>query len=74
MSTITISKKEYTELVDKKLRYEYLRNVLEGDIFVSPPTKSVKKIINAFHDTRKYNNQFLSSLEKGLKKSSYFKK
>jgi len=73
MVTITISKKEYQQLMDKALRYEYLRQILEEDIFAPPPTKNIKGIIREFKKTRLYNQKFLESLEKGLKRSSYFR-
>lgn len=38
MQTVTISKKEYEELIEKKLRYEHLHQIIEEDIF-SPPYK-----------------------------------
>ncbi len=73
MQTVTISKKEYQELIEKKLRYEYLHHIIEEDIFSPPPTKDVKGIIKAFQKTGLYNRKFIDSLEKGLKRSSYFK-
>lgn len=73
MSTITISKKEYRDLVDKRLRYEYLRQILEKDIFSPPPTRDVRKIIKVFDASGKYNAEFLRGLEKGLRRSSHFR-
>lgn len=73
MVTVTISKKEYQKLMDKAFRYEYLRQMLEEDIFASPPIKNTKKIIGEFKKSGYYNQRFLESLEKGLKRSSYFK-
>lgn len=73
MQTVTISKKEYEELIEKKLRYEYLHQIIEEDIFSPPPTKDIKEIINAFKKSGLYNQKFIDSLEKGLKRSSYFK-
>ncbi len=73
MQTVTISKKEYEELIEKKLRYEYLRQIIESDIFSPPPTKDIKEIINAFKKTGLYNQKFIGSLKKGLMRSSYFK-
>jgi len=74
--TITISKKEYQRLLEKALRYEYLRQILKEkeDIFAPPPTRRIKEIIKSFRETKLYSPQFLKSLEKGLKRSSYFKK
>ena len=72
MVTITIPKKEYQRLLDKALRYEYLREILEEDVFASPPRNS-KVIIKEFRKTKQYGQKFLKSLERGLKRSSYFK-
>jgi hypothetical protein len=73
MSTITIPKKEYQELLDTKLCYDYLRQLLDSNLFGPSPTKSKKAVISAFRKTGRYNEKFLKSLEGGLKKSSYFK-
>lgn len=73
MQTVTISKKEYEELIEKKLRYEYLHQIIESDIFSPPPTKNIKEIIGAFKKTGIYNHEFIDSLKKGLKRSVYFK-
>ncbi|MBS4027077.1 MAG: hypothetical protein KGZ58_00450 [Ignavibacteriales bacterium] len=72
MMTVTIPKKEYEVLVEAKLRYEYLRQIMEGDIFSPPPTKYVDEIVSALSKTKKYNKKFLNSLKKGLSRSSYF--
>lgn len=71
MNTVTISKREYKDLVDARLRYEYLRQIVEGDLF-SPPPRSIKEILGAFRSTGRYNSKFLRSLERGLRRSSYF--
>lgn len=73
MSTITIPKKEYQDLLEKKMRYERLRQVLEEDIFTPPPTKSKKAVLSAFRAEKRYNNKFIQSLKKGLDRSSYFR-
>lgn len=72
MSTVTIPKKEYRELLDKKLRYEYLRHIMEGNVFAPPPTRGTKRILADFRATKLYSPAFLSSLKRGLKRSSYF--
>lgn len=72
MPTITIPKKEYRELLEVKLRYQRLKQVVEEDIFAPPPTRKVKDVLQAFVATKKYNKNFLESLERGLKRSSYF--
>ena len=53
MPTITIPKKEYQELVEKKFRYEYLRAVVEEEIFSPPPTRSRKEILKALKGAKK---------------------
>jgi len=72
MATITISKKEYRELLEKKMRYEYLRFIIDGDIFASPPIRNKRKIIDSFRATKRYNRKFLSSLKRGLERSTHF--
>lgn len=73
MPNVTIPKKEYQMLLERAFRYEYLRQILEEDIFSPPPTKDIKTIIGEFRETGKYNEEFLKSLVRGLKRSSYFK-
>ncbi|MDP2166873.1 MAG: hypothetical protein Q8J64_00900 [Thermodesulfovibrionales bacterium] len=73
MQTVTISQKEYNELLDKKLRYEYLHQIIEGDIFSPPQSKDIEEVISSFKATGLYNQRFIDSLKKGLKRSSYFK-
>lgn len=72
MDTITLTKKEYDRLLKKALRYDYLRGLMDEEIFASPPVKKTKKIIEEFSAAGKYSPKFLKSLEKGLKRSSYF--
>ncbi|OIO45703.1 hypothetical protein COX24_03175 [bacterium (Candidatus Gribaldobacteria) CG23_combo_of_CG06-09_8_20_14_all_37_87_8] len=74
MDVITIPQKTYQKLIEKALKYEYLAGIIkdEQSIFNAPPTKEIKDIIKSFKATKLYNQAFLSSLEKGLKRSSYF--
>lgn len=72
MPTVTIPKKEYQELVEKKLRYEHLRAVVEEEIFSPPPTRSRREILKALKAVKKYPQEFLSSVAHGLKRSSHF--
>lgn len=73
MANITIPKKEYHKLLDKALRYEYLRQLVQEDIFSSPPTKKIREIMKALKNTKLYNQNFLKSLERGLRRSTYFR-
>ncbi len=72
MSAVTIPKKEYQELVEKKLRYEHLRAVVEEEIFSPPSTRSRKEILKALRGVKKYPQEFLKSMARGLKRSSHF--
>ncbi len=74
MTTITISKKEYHELLDRALRYQYLSSLFNEDIFASPPEKRINLIMKKFHSSKQYKREFLQSLERGLKRSLYFQK
>lgn len=71
MANITLPQKEYQKLIEKALRYEYIRQMMEGSLFSPPPTRNVKKIIEEFRKTGLYNQKFLGSLKNGLKRSSY---
>ena len=73
MVTVTIPKKQYRDLVDAKLRYEYLRSIIENDLFAPPPTQKVEEIVRAFRDTKQYRKEFLKSLGRGLRRSSHFR-
>ena len=73
MVTVTIPKKEYQRLAERALRYEYLRHILEEDIFASPPAKNAGEVIREFKKSGLYNQKFIKSLEKGLDRSSYFR-
>ncbi|MCK4782000.1 hypothetical protein KAS79_03730 [Candidatus Parcubacteria bacterium] len=73
MATITIPKKEYNKLIESTLRYEYLRQIMNENIFASPPTRNAREVVKSFKKTGKYNQKFIQSLEKGLKRSLYFK-
>jgi len=74
MQTVTLPKTEYQELNRVKRRYEMMRKLLQLDSFDKPTTKNTKKIIDEFRKTRLYNEDFLKSLERGLKDSPYFSK
>ena len=73
MVTVTIPKKEYQSLAEKALRYEYLRQLLEEDIFAAPPTRNSGDIVKEFKKSKIYGKGFLKSLERGLGRSSYFR-
>lgn len=41
--------------------------------FITPQERSVKKIIDGFHKTKKYSPAFIKDLQIGLSESNYFK-
>lgn len=71
-NTITIPKTEYQKLWQIEQYYYIIRQIVGSDYFEKPPTKDIKKIIEEFHRTGLYREEFLSSLETGLEESSYF--
>ena len=73
MKTVTIPKKTYEELVEKKLRYDYLRQIMVADVFAPPSIRRTGEVVRQFRATKRYNKKFLESLERGLKRSSYFR-
>ena len=73
MPSVSIPQKQYQELLDKSLRFEYLKLVLKEDIFSPPPTKDAHEIVGHFAATKRYSKNFLQSLKKGLTRSSLVK-
>lgn len=74
MSTVTISKTKYETLKREATAYRKFASAARVELFKSPPTRDTKKIIAAMKETGRYTKKFLTSLEKGLKKSAYFVK
>jgi len=72
MIKVTIPRTEYKKLAEKAQRYEYIRQIISEDLFASPSTRNTKEVVESFRKTKKYNQKFLDSLEKGLKRSSFF--
>ncbi len=70
--SVTIPREEYEELFELRLRYQYLKQVIEQDIFSPPPTRKSKEVVSAFRKTKRYSEEFLRSLERGLRRSSHF--
>mgnify|MGYP006966085312 CR=1 FL=1 len=73
METVTITKKAYKSLTEKAMRYDFLRMVMEKDLF-SPPPKNASKVITEFRKSGLYNEQFITSPANGIKRSAYFNK
>lgn len=76
MDTVTLPRKEYQSLTERALRYDYLAEIVKTreNIFAPPPTRDAKEVIKDFQATGLHNKSFLKSLEKGLRRSSYFRK
>ena len=72
MVTVTLAKTEYQELKKKAENYDRILETVQADFLASPSVRDRKKIIGAFQKTKLYNRQFLSSLQRGLKRSDYF--
>lgn len=65
-----------SEFIRSLLRLLRIKPEIMGEAavfpFVSPKTRSVKKIISSFSKTQKYSPGFLKDLKEGLKSSEYF--
>jgi len=48
--------------------------MIKEDIFAPPPTCDYKEIMDDFRACGLYSEAFLAGLERGLKRSPYFKK
>jgi len=69
METITIPKEEYELLKSQAQIYRSIAS----DFFRTIGNDNLKNILSEFKDTNLYSDEFLSDLENGLAKSSYFK-
>jgi len=47
---------------------------LDSAVFEEPPVKDITRITTELAKSGKYNPKFITSIEKGLKKSRYFNK
>ena len=74
MSTVTITKSKYETLKKQAAAYRKIVAAKGVDLFNSPPTRDVKKVVAAMKETGRYSQKFLDSLAKGLARSSYFTK
>ena len=74
MSTVTITKTQYEALRRQASAYQRIVFAASSDLFGPPPTRDVRMVIADFRNTKLYSKEFLKSLEKGLRRSSYFQK
>ena len=74
MTKVTLPKIEYLSLKKRAEAFDRMIAGVNPDLFYVPMEKSRKKIISDFSKTRLYNKEFLKSLNKGLKRSSFFVK
>jgi len=72
MSNVTIPKIEYQSLKERAVAYERMLEAAQGTFSLTPSETSRKKVIASMKKTGKYNQKFLTSLSRGLKRSSYF--
>ncbi len=72
MSTVTISKTEYTTLKRRAEAYDRIVAVATDELFAAPPVRSRRTVMQALKSTRRYNKNFLASIGKGLRRSNYF--
>ena len=74
METVTISKKEYQELLEAKARIQILKKTMTEDLFSPPPTRDATTIVSEMRKTGKYSDTFIESLHRGMERSAYFKR
>ena len=72
MTTVTIPRMEYKVLKERAAAFDSIISDKKNPIFFPPPIRSTKKIISEFRKTGLYNERFLKSLERGLKRSDMF--
>ncbi len=72
MVNVTISKIEYQNLKEKADAYGRMLKAAKVPTSLAPTETSRQKIISSLKETGRYNKEFLSSISRGLKRSSYF--
>ena len=72
MSKIILEKAEYQALKEKAERYDRITSTVEADFFAAPPVRSRKAVLAVLKKTNRYPKKFLDSLNRGLRRSSYF--
>ena len=73
-TSISLTKSEYTDLKSRADAYDRIISLARKEISVTPPERSTKKVIAEFKKTDTYSQEFLKSLEHGLRRSSFFLK
>ena len=74
MSAVVLAEVEYKKLKAQADAYNRLLFSLCENIFMPPPTRSVAKVVQELKKTKRYSPQFIASVAKGLRHSSYFRK
>ena len=69
---VTLTTIEYRKLKQKAESYDRIIEVAQTELFVPPPITDRKKVISALRGTKLYNQKFLISVNRGLKRSKYF--
>lgn len=72
MSTVTIPKTQYKKLRERAKAYDSIVAAAREELLSPPPVREVKSIMSAFRTTGKYSEQFLKSVERGLRESPSF--
>jgi hypothetical protein len=72
MSIVTLQKTEYLSLKNRAEAFDTIVATINPEFLWVPREKSTKKVISEMSKTKLYNKKFLTSLEKGLKRSSFF--
>ncbi len=74
IASIQLTKTEYNDLKSRAEAYDRIISLARREVAFTPPERSAKKIITEFKKADKYSQDFLKSLEQGLKRSSFFLK
>ena len=74
MGTITLARSKYEVMKKRAEAYERILSILEEDLFTPPPFRSRDKIVSEFRKTGLYSLKFIETLEKSLRRSSFFEK
>lgn len=73
-ANVNITKSEYNDLKSRADAYDRIISLAQREVAFTPTERSAKKVLAEFKKADKYSENFLKSLEQGLKRSTFFLK
>lgn len=71
-NTVSIPRAEYRDLISYRKRFERLQQSLAKHLFIEPPTRRVKEVMQDLEASKRHSPKLLREIERGLRESDYF--